>query len=74
MEACREKNMELGPLRVRSSRQLSLITLGVEGKRICHPQMPLWHTDYFELKVLEKQPVQRGPFFVPLKAGNKYLM
>lgn len=28
--------------------------------------MPLWHIDYFELKLLEKQPVQEGHFDSPL--------
>ena len=28
----------------------------LKGGRICHPKnMPLWHKDYFQLKVLEKQ-------------------
>lgn len=29
-----------------------------EGQGKLLPNMPLWNTDYFELKVLEKQPVQ----------------
>ena len=35
--------------------------------------MPQWHIDYFELKLLQKQPGQEGHFDPPvsLKAGNK---
>ena len=34
-----------------------------------HQNMPLWHTDYFELKLLKKQPVQGHfhPLFSPWK-------
>lgn len=33
-----------------------------EGVRIRHPPiMPLWHIDYFEVKVLTKELVQEGP-------------
>ena len=33
-----------------------------EGEQNISPQsMPLWYTDYFELKLLEKQMVQERP-------------
>ena len=37
---------------------------GVQGKTA--QNMPLWHIDYFELKLLKKQPVQEGHVDPPL--------
>lgn len=31
--------------------------------------MPLWNIDYFQLKLLEKQPMQEGHFNSPLSCG-----
>ena len=45
---------------------------GAKGKP---PQdIPQWHTDYFELKLLKELPRQEGnpDLSVPLKAGDKF--
>lgn len=36
----------------------------IHGKQ--SPNISQWHTDYFEFKVLEKQPVQEGHLDPPL--------
>lgn len=37
------------------AKESEMVSLGVYNMLLCH--MPLWHIDYFELKVFEKQPV-----------------
>lgn len=48
---------------------------GVQNRQ--PPYMPLWHINYFESKLLKKQPIKKGTYqtsFVPLKAGYKIFM
>ena len=46
--------------------------VGAQGRL---PQnMLLWHLDYFELKLLKKQPVQKGDPDTPLSPESKKLI
>ena len=43
-----------------------------EGDQNVPPQnMPFWHINNFEIKLLKKQPVQEGHFDCPLSLGKQ---